>query len=327
MPSAIFAPLSLAILGVLSVSSVHGQAGIASVYPQCATKDQGVCCLVLGSCTGQDDPSCDIKAMGEVQATLLAPSANTNAPTEQHGCYGGVCLLALNAATTSCSLTYAANACAVCEPVYGKNPRGALCSYQTGGNCCYLQAGGTNPDGFQGCKSDADCLSLSSGFPDLIVYQCIEQICFFYTGGNLCNSNFEACDTVAFENTAIHKTCNALANDATGSPVPDFFPSAAPAPGVAPAPGPETPPKPTPTSSPTANPTATPAAAPAGGSQPTGVPAIVASTPPAVPTPGPAPTPSPSGGSGAPESVLAQGSTVVRMSVFLSLRIAAEEST
>ena len=226
----------------------------------------------------------------------------------------------------------------MCEPVFGKSTVGELCAYQYGtiDECCIVQSAGTNPDGFQGCASAADCDT--EGFDLLVAYDCVDSACFFYTSDVVCSLLFNFCGL-----PETLETCNYIASTAyspSQAPIPDFFPAVAPSAasvtGAAPALAPGTAPTATPTAIPTAAPTASPTAmpvptsnptssptpttgattaAPVAVSRPTSAPTTTTATPTAtpVPTASPAPTPSPppSGGGALHAHALVQDSGVI----------------
>jgi len=227
-------PASIALLGLLGVfillPSSAGQTLAPLFVQDCPTKDEGVCCYVLQSCTGhgQADASCNIAAEAQITASLLGGTNNGAVSIGRWGCYGGKCLLALNSALSACSALYSAEACTACEPVYGRNPRGLECSVPIGfyDGCCYLQAGNRNSYGFQGCHRNADCDA--SLYSDVVTTTgtCIDGGCF-YISDSVCDSSFNPCGLLDYEETAIHKTCNLLANAAPGASIPNYFPPGA----------------------------------------------------------------------------------------------------
>ena len=96
------APLPLALLGMLSIAvtmpSVNGQNGeLGTPYNDqvCPTKDVGVCCYILQSCSGssQQDTSCDNAANGVANLASLGGTNNGNVPVGRSGCSNGNCLL------------------------------------------------------------------------------------------------------------------------------------------------------------------------------------------------------------------------------------------
>ena len=265
-------------------------------YPQCATKDAGVCCYDLGSCTGPDDANCNeltLQLTGNVVAAGGGMNNGNVDFTQQSGCYNGACLFVLNSDLAACSLTSVQEACAVCEPMFGTNLQGTECAYQFGGTdvgCCYLQAGGLAADGFQGCKTIDDC---DGGFSasSLISTYCIDGGCFYYTNEVACDTSFNDCQIWPYDEMDVIKTCDEIKMAPPGAPVRILFPATAPGPASTPgaaavAPASGTTPNPTPSATPT--PVNTPKSSPS--PSPTSTPSP---SPSASPSPSPIPSPSP----------------------------------
>lgn len=277
------APLPGALLGmsvffVLAVPSlVGGQPGVIFEpnVPQCETKDAGVCCYHLGSCSGPNDANCNAMIMAVDSTVAPSGTNNPSVPFAQSGCFNGACLYVLNSILVACSTTSTAAACAVCDPAFGASLRGYDCAHGFDG-CCYVLTSGLNPKGFQGCSTNGDCTASATDFGDTLSYACIAGACFFVTDDGLCNPAFNACS-----NSKIIDTCDAISNASPGAPISNFFPATAPAsaqpPGTAPGPepgakSPSPNPSPSPSPSPSPTPSTTPSAVPSVTPAPTAAP-------------------------------------------------------
>ena len=310
-PAMVMAPLAalVAVLGVLAIiPSSNGEYLAPLVAADCPTKDLGVCCYVLQTCTGtgHDDSGC--KSAAEAILETAAPGGinNANVPAADYGCSNGQCLLALNSALYACSAIYDAAACTACEPVFGENLRGVECSVPIGitDGCCYLQGGSdsnvtSNPDAFQGCTTNADCNDAL--YSNVVTSSCVNGGCFYISSDSICDSSFNPCDQIPAQllDMEIKETCSALASASPGATIPDPFPAGAPSylgsnyPGSPSAPGPSTQPAEPPAvpASPPISPPAPPAALPPAPPTvlPTAPPPMITAVPtakPAAPPPG-----------------------------------------
>ena len=225
-------PMPLAGLGLLccllmlSPDAVIGQltTGQTLQLPQCATPDPGVCCYDLGlTCTSNAE--CAYRADSIIAWASLDPN-DIGGPASQYGCHSGHCLLLLNSEEYACSSTSTAAACAMCEPVFGASLLGTVCAfdfYTVTEGCCIVQAAGSVPSAnaraFKGCQTNADCIT--SGFSnDLVTYGCSAVgACFYLTDDLLCGTVYNQCG-----NPDTLETCNAIAEDPAGAPIPNFFP-------------------------------------------------------------------------------------------------------